>query len=138
MNELHSEYERWFEKALGHLKFSVDKLSGVVPVVADMDDEELESWEGLVSRFARASDIFFSKVLRSKIEMADPGFRGSFVDMLNLAEKLGFIEDVGHWRRIRELRNFSVHEYAGESIDRDLVEIRELSTLLLSVRRGAK
>jgi hypothetical protein len=131
---LQNQHQEWLEKALNHLRYSVCKLTNQIPVVAVMDEETLEAWEGLVSRFARASDIFFSKVLRTKVEEADPAFRGSFIDMLNMAEKLGYIEDLEAWKAIRELRNTTVHEYAGESINEDLLKILQLSSLLLAVR----
>lgn len=131
MSDLLREYERWFAKSLLHLRYSAEKLAGVTPDVRQMDERELEGWEGLVSRFSRASDILFSKVLRLKALEADPGFRGTFIDLVHFSEKNGWLFAGGNWRRMRELRNLVVHEYAAESINRDLQEILRLSADLL-------
>ena len=134
MKKIMVEYDVWLAKALVHLDYSYRKVLGRDPVVADMNEEELETWEGLVSRFGRASDIFLSKVLRARVESQDPGFRGSFRDLLNLAEKLGYIEAVAPWMRVRELGNLVVHEYAGESLNAELRELASSVPLLLALR----
>jgi hypothetical protein len=54
-------------------------------------------------------------------------------------EKLAHTEpDIESWKRIRELRNFSVHESAGESINRDVKEILTLSMFLLDGTGSAR
>lgn len=63
-----AQYKIWLEKALSHLGFSFKKLQGIEPVIATMSEEELATWEAFVSRFARASDIFLSKVLKAELE----------------------------------------------------------------------
>jgi hypothetical protein len=135
LNSLEKIYVKWLNKAIGHLEYSYKKLKDIKPEVAEMDDEELESWEGLVSRFARAGDIFLSKVLRYWVEAEDPGFRGSFKDLVHTAEKYGLLKNPEVWFRIRELRNLVVHEYAGESANEDLAEMIALVPHILVLRR---
>ena len=127
-------YVQWLNKAIGHLEYSYKKLINVKPNIAHMSDEELETWEGLVSRFARASDIFLSKVLRYRVQAKDPGFRGSFIDLVHCAEKFGLLEDADIWFRIRELRNLVVHEYAGDSVNSDLEEMILLVPQILKLK----
>ena len=66
----------------------------------------------------------------------DPGFRGGVLDILNQAEKFGWIDSAAQWMRIRELRNVTAHEYT-ESEARELyTEICRLSSIILALRRG--
>lgn len=135
MDALLRSYQQWLEKALRHLEWSQRKLAGRIPRVAEMDDETLEAWEGFVSRFARASDLFLQKYLRGRVLRDDPAFRGSVRDLLNTAVKAGYIDAVEPWLQIRELRNLAVHEYGEESTDAALQEMVRLTPLLIDTRR---
>jgi hypothetical protein len=96
-------------------------------------EEELEVWESFASRFARASDVWISKVLRRWILTKDPGFRGSIIDLLNEAEKFSLVDSAHTWRRIRELRNIAAHEYAVDDLQKLYQELITLSPSILSV-----
>ena len=121
-------------KALGHLKYSLTKSLKILTKTTFTEDD-LESLEGFGSRFARASDIVIQRYFRLKALSHDPGFRGSVVDILNVAEKEGWISSAEIWRRVRELRNVTAHEYS-ESEIRDLyTEMTRLAPLLLDLIR---
>ena len=77
--------------------------------------EEMEAFEALSSRFARASDILIQQMLRTinMIEL-EPG--GSVIDRLNKAEQRGYIRSASDLRMVREIRNTIVHEYQKEDI----------------------
>ncbi len=119
-----------------HLSYSFKKVQLISQNKAQMSEENLESWEGFVSRFARVSDLFLSKYLRSKILEADPAFRGEIIDLLNKAEKMGLIESADNWYEIRALRNFSVHEYAGEKFSKTLNRMLQLTPLLIQTQNA--
>ncbi len=119
-----------------HLSYSFKKVQLISQNKAQMSEENLESWEGFVSRFARVSDLFLSQYLRSKILEADPAFRGEIIDLLNKAEKMGLIESADNWYEIRALRNFSVHESAGEKFSKTLNRMLQLTPLLIQTQNA--
>jgi hypothetical protein len=111
-----NEQRRQLQKALGHLAYSYAKIQKFSLDTEELDDETLETWESFAARFARVSDIFLARYLRTYILNSDPGFRGSFRDFVNQAEKLGLIDDTTIWFEIRELRNISAHEYNEDNL----------------------
>lgn len=138
MSKLETLLEDWRRntaKALDRLEYSYKKVQKLQDKLAFFDEESLETWESFAARFARASDMFLSKYLRTKIMIEDPGFRGSFRDSLDLAEKLNIIDSADEWLRIRALRNSSVHEYTEEDLAQFFKEILKHSSRLLEVRK---
>ncbi|GIV26787.1 MAG: hypothetical protein KatS3mg027_0601 [Bacteroidia bacterium] len=67
--------------------------------------------EAFASRFARTSDIFLKKMIKllAQIELFE--FQ-SLRDLLNIAEKKEWITDSDIWIKIREIRNYSAHDYS--------------------------
>jgi len=55
--------------------------------------------------------------LRARILQADPGFKGTFRDLLNAASKLQIIDDPNLWLKIRALRNQYAHEYSEQKLN---------------------
>jgi hypothetical protein len=47
---------------------------------AQMNDSELEVWDGFAARFARTSDIFLSKYIKAFLLSDDPAYEGEFHD----------------------------------------------------------
>ncbi len=131
-----AETVREIQQACGHLEYSHKKAQGLTADKDKLDEEGLETWEGFVSRFARVSDLFLQKYLRSKILQADPGFRGELIDILNKAEKMGLISSTDEWYEIRQLRNFSVHEYAGPKFTMTIQRMLELAPILIETRHA--
>ena len=99
------------QSALDYLVYSLNKVKKLSNEPSQLDPETLETWESFVSRFARVSDIFLAKYLRSRILNADPGFRGELRDYVDQAEKSGHISSADKWMEVRELRNKIAHEY---------------------------
>ncbi|MBS0290167.1 MAG: nucleotidyltransferase substrate binding protein [Proteobacteria bacterium] len=107
---------RQLNKALDRLAYSYEKVKKLPLTIEAFDDETLETWESFSARFSRASDIFLSQYLRTYILTTDKGFQGTMRDFLNVAEKLGLIDDARAWMHIRELRNIAAHEYTEEDL----------------------
>lgn len=64
------------EKALKHLEYSYKKALPIVIDEEKLEDEEiLETFDGLTARFARATDIFVSKCLKSYVMIHELIFR---------------------------------------------------------------
>lgn len=99
-------------KAIEHLEYSFHKVKLLSNHVEQLDEEALETWESFAARFARVSDIFLSRYLRTVVLLNDPGFSGSLRDFVNQGEKLGIINNTSAWMAIRELRNISAHDYS--------------------------
>jgi hypothetical protein len=72
--------------------------------------EEQESFDSLSSKFARTSDIYSQKILKTIFFLLRENPK-AFVDKANLAEKLGIIPSADDLISIRDLRNEIVHEY---------------------------
>jgi hypothetical protein len=120
-------------KALGHLEYSLTKASNILSLPA-LSEDYLEDLEGFGARFERASNIGIQKFLRLKVLEKDPGFRGGLIDILNEAEKSGWISSARDWARIRELRNVTAHEHT-ETENRELyAELVRLAPSILALR----
>jgi hypothetical protein len=120
------------QKAKGHLEYSYRKVKAM-QLANELTEEQLETLESFSSRFARFSDLIVSKYFRALALEKDPAFRGSVIDLLNIAEKFGWVSDAKIWVRIRELRNVAAHEYAIEDYKSLYTELIDLAPHLLNV-----
>jgi len=92
--------------------------------------EAEESLDALSSKFSRVSDIFTQKVLKTLIFVLRED-APTFLDRMNLCEKLGIIPSAEELIAIRDLRNIIAHEYLSENLVEIYMEIIELSDTLL-------
>ena len=92
--------------------------------------ETEESLDALSSKFSRVSDIFTQKALKSLIFVLRED-APTFLDRMNLCEKLGIIPSAEELIAIRDLRNIIAHEYLSENLVEIYMEIVELSDSLL-------
>jgi hypothetical protein len=121
-------------RALGHLDYSFKKISRLTLLSKqEWTEEDLEVLESFASRFARTSDLYLSQYLRQLILQKDPGFRGSFIDLLNLAEKTSLIDSATTWFRIRALRNVAAHDYVASDLKGLYQELYSLTTTVLAI-----
>ncbi len=120
-------------EGIKHLKYSYNKVQSLTSDISGLSSEDLETWEGLVARFGRVSDIFLSKYIKTYVLSGDPGFRGSLRDFLDQAEKFGIVESADLWMEVRQLRNISVHEYSAGKIPQILNRVRDLTPELLKL-----
>lgn len=81
--------------------------------------EEQESFDSLTSKFNRTSDLFTQKIIRTSWMLLHEPFV-TFIDMMNLSEKIGMIHSADQMIEIRDMRNQISHEYIPEAI-KDLV-----------------
>jgi len=98
-----------------------------VPVADDLWSERVEAF---MSRFARTADLFFNKSLRTLVafELEDPG---TLLDILQKAEKRGIVTLAANFRKIKQLRNMIVHDYAGEDLAESFTLCRQWTPELL-------
>jgi len=95
-----------------------------------------ESFDALTSKFARVSDIFTQKVLKSFLILLRED-APTFLDRMNLCEKLGIIPSANDLIEIRDLRNLIAHEYLTENLLEVYKESLHLSVKLLQAIEGA-
>jgi hypothetical protein len=93
--------------------------------------EEEESLDALTSKFSRISDIFTQKVLKSLVLLTRED-APTFVDRMNLCEKLGVISSAADLIEIRDLRNQIAHEYLSENLTEIYGDCMALSEKLLA------
>jgi hypothetical protein len=133
---LHAQRKIHQEKlndALYRLKISFNDIEHFSIEPEELTDAQLKLWDAYTVRFSRVADMFLSRLLRTLIYLSDPGFSGSLRDFLNLAHKLGYIDDPEVWFEIRALRNISVHDYADTSLSAYLNALREKYAILIKI-----
>ncbi len=138
MNDLAAQkliQQEKLKKALKHLDYSFKKIAKLPVDVEKLDEETLETWESFAARFARASDIFLSRYIRTLVLLEDPGFSGTMRDFLNVAEKKGFVDSAKEWLIIRELRNITAHEYSDKDMAAFFMTLRDKCPKLLDISR---
>lgn len=98
------------------LQFAMDKLQPLMPIsgtrFAQLSEQEILLWELFSSRFSKLQDLMGAKLFSLILELSEePGESDTFIDKLNLLEKIGLIPDARKWRELREIRNHLSHEY---------------------------
>lgn len=100
---LHADRMR---KALNEIK-KITPLSQIK--IENMNTHELA--ELLTGRFAKLQDTLGKKIFPLILIAIGEDTQGmSFIDRLNLLEKLGYIDDAQHWFDYRDARNAAAHE----------------------------
>jgi uncharacterized protein YutE (UPF0331/DUF86 family) len=76
------------------------------------------------------TDLLVNKSLRTLVafELEDPG---TLLDILQKAEKRGIISSGANFRKIKQLRNMIVHDYAGEDLAESFTLCRQWTPELL-------
>ena len=92
--------------------------------------ETEESLDSLSSKFSRLSDIYTQKVLKTIIFLVRED-APTFLDRMNLCEKLSIIPSAEEMIAIRDLRNIIAHEYLSENLIEIYREIIRLSDNLI-------
>jgi hypothetical protein len=92
--------------------------------------ETEESLDALSSKFSRVSDIYTQKVIKTLLFFLRED-APTFLDRMNLCEKLGIIPSAEELIAIRDLRNIIAHEYLSENLVEIYREIIQLSDNLM-------
>lgn len=87
--------------------------------------------EAFTSRFARASDIFYQKLLRT-LDQLELSPEGTMIDRINRAKKRGIFDNQTPWLDLRALRNDIAHEYLINQNSLLLKQALELSPALIN------
>lgn len=99
-------------QARTHLDYSFQQVDGLPDGLSGVTAHQLESVEAFSSRFARAVDLLVNKVLRS-LDRVELLAQGTLIDVVNRAEKRGFVARAADLREMKDVRNIIAHDYAG-------------------------
>jgi len=103
-----------------------------------LSDTELAVLDQFSTRFAKLQDAMGAKLFPAVLELTkEPGQLTVFIDKLNRLEKLGAIESVDQWLKLREMRNEFAHDYPDdmELQSATLNKAYKLASELLAVMR---
>ena len=119
-------------KARRHLDYSSQQVSGLPDTLSGTTEKHLESAEAFTGRFARSVDLLVNKVLRSldRVEMKS---EGTLLDVVNRAEKRGFVKRSEELREMKDVRNMIAHDYAGEKAAEIFAYCREQKSVFDSI-----
>jgi len=94
-----------------HLDYSFQQVAGLPDTLKDATEGQLESAEAFTGRFARSVDLLVNKVLRS-LDRVELKPEGTLLDVVNRAEKRGFVNRSEELREMKDVRNMIAHDYA--------------------------
>lgn len=116
------ESEKWFRRS-----YDICNDCSLPP----KDEQEMDAFESFTSRYARVSDMLFNKVFRS-IYYLENAETASLLDVTLFMEKIGVVDDAKNARKIKELRNDIVHDYAFDNLNDIFGEVLKMAPELLT------
>ncbi|MDQ7085412.1 MAG: hypothetical protein Q9M36_11025 [Sulfurovum sp.] len=101
---------------------SYAKVKHIFPLSArryeNLEDEEVEAIDQYLFRFSKLQDTLGKRVFKLILSEYEDGIEQlTFLDILNGLEKIGALEDVNIWKRLRDIRNDISHQYDDEPED---------------------
>lgn len=124
-------FEAEIRAALDYLEYSHNKIQSLPSDPKNLNAETMETWESYVSRFARVTDIFLSKYIRTSVSKDDPAFRGELRDYVDKAEKKGLVSKADRWMEVRELRNKIAHEYSRSDLKITFQDVKKFTPFVV-------
>jgi uncharacterized protein YutE (UPF0331/DUF86 family) len=115
-----------------HLDFSAARVADFPADLQGIHGEQLESAEAFTTRFARVVDLLVNKVLRGldRVEMQP---EGTLLDVVQRAEKRGFVTEASLLREMKGVRNVIAHDYAGARLPEIVDYCRQKKPILDTV-----
>jgi hypothetical protein len=101
---------------------SYTKVKNIFPLSAPryekLNDEEIGAIDQYLFRFSKLQDTLGKRVFRMIVsEYEDNINELTFLDILNRLEKIGLLDDVNIWKKLRDVRNDISHQYDDEAED---------------------
>jgi len=98
---------------------SYAKVKDIFPLSAQryekLSDDEIEAIDQYLFRFSKLQDTLGMRLFKMIVsEYVDTINELTFLDILNHLEKIGILEDVNVWKRLRDIRNDISHQYDDE------------------------
>lgn len=124
------------QRSSASLEKSLARCVSLTPSPGQSFEDE-ESFDALTSKFARTADILTQKVLKTLVMLLRED-APTFIDRMNLCEKLGAIPSAKSLIEIRDLRNTIAHEYAVDDLMDLYLDTLKLSPQLLENAKSAE
>lgn len=110
--------ESW--RHVHHLRLALTALQALLPFNAEsfqqLTDEQIKDLDQFVFRFSKLQDCMGVRLFPALLEcLEEPYDQRPMLDKLNRLEKLGFIESVENWQKIRVIRNKFAHDYPDDN-----------------------
>jgi uncharacterized protein YutE (UPF0331/DUF86 family) len=112
-----------------HLDYSFQQVAGLPGTLQGATEKQLESAEAFTGRFARSVDLLVNKVLRS-LDRVELKPEGTLLDVVNRAEKRGFVTQSEELREMKDVRNIIAHDYASTKAAEIFAYCREQKPVL--------
>ncbi|WP_409419048.1 hypothetical protein AB8616_21300 [Marinomonas sp. RS-M-Aa-14] len=104
--QTHAERLNW---SMQHL---ADKHPYTAASLSELTEMELAVFDQFIVRFSKLQDVMGAKLLPAVIELThEEGELTTFIDKLNRLEKIGALDSVEQWLKLREMRNQFAHDY---------------------------
>ena len=139
MKDILQSYMQVCDTHAGRLQAALSKTAHLVPFtvnnVSTLNDSDSAFLEVVTSRFAKLQDTLGQKVFSLVLKnVGEDILDKTFIDILNMFEKFGFIDDADFWVTLRQTRNAIAHEYPDnlEKLAVDLNAVYCQSKLLLT------
>ena len=101
------------------------------------NDTELDSFDSLNAKFARISDIYTQKILKTILLVLQEE-KFTLIDRANYAEKVGMVENAQDIVNIRNLRNTIAHDYCIVDISEITKDLLKYSEILIKIIDSTK
>jgi len=107
------------EKHQLRIEKAYSKVKDIFPLSAlkytNLTDEEVEAIDQYLFRFAKLQDTIGNKLFKLIIsDYVENIEQLTFLDILNHLEKIGILDDINIWKRLRTIRNDISHQYDDE------------------------
>ena len=139
MKDILQSYMQVCDTHAGRLQAALSKTAHLVPFtvnnVSTLNDSDSAFLEVVTSRFAKLQDTLGQKIFSLVLKnVGEDILDKTFIDILNMFEKFGFIDDADFWVTLRQTRNAIAHEYPDnlEKLAVDLNAVYCQSKLLLT------
>lgn len=127
------------------LSFAVAKLEPFHPFTpnffTEITEDKIMLLDFFIHRFSLLQDIMGTKLFDMVLELSQEPLKGSgFLDKLDALERLGILERVDVWQKLRQIRNHLSHEYPDrpDLMARYLNEAFEGANTLLKILSAVK
>ena len=125
---------------------SYAKVKEIFPLSApryqSLSDDEVEAIDQYLFRFAKLQDTLGQRVFKLIVSEYEENIETfTFIDILNRLEKIGVLEDVNIWKKLRDVRNDIAHQYddepqqMAEALNNIFAYKTELIAILESIER---
>ena len=107
------------ERHVYHLIHALSSISAFSPLTSEsmdlLTDEQVQDIDQFILRFTKLQDTMGSRLFTSILNyLYEPVDNRPMLDVLHRLEKLGLIDSIEMWQKVRIVRNRFAHDYAND------------------------